>query len=505
MERSPPATGFYPANLRSALSTDELIRRPSRPPDHDSENHALIVLMNELATKPQRILQRLADSALALCSAQSAGISLLDEGQKRFYWPAIAGVWASHVGGGTPREFGPCGTVLDRNVPLIFSHPELDFPYFADVMPCVEEALLVPFYVSGKAVGTIWVVAHDKSKRFDSEDLRVMNSLSMFAANAYQTLLSLNSAQHIASMVDSSNDAIVSKRLDGTITSWNAAAQRLFGYTPDEIIGQNIMILIPSDRQDEERMIIECIGRDERIERYETIRRRKDGSLVPISLTISPIKNSDGEIVGVSKIAHDISDRRRKEEHIALLSREVNHRAKNLLALVQATVHLAKGDTAAELKASIEGRIQALANVHGQLTLSQGAGADIRSLISEELLPFRQAEARVALVGPSLIVKPKPAQTLAMVVHELTTNAVKYGALSISSGRLGVEWSHANGKLILVWTETNGPTVDPPSRRGFGTMAIEQLLSGELNGDVNFDWKREGLVCKLTLESATEI
>jgi PAS domain S-box-containing protein len=501
MEKSAPvATGRSP-DLRSVLSADELNRRPSRPADHASENCALIALAGELAATPERILQKLADAALKLCRAQSAGISLLDEGQERFYWPAIAGRWAPHVGGGTPRDFGPCGTVLDRNAPLIFSHPEQDFPYFGDVMPSVEEALLVPFYVKGEAVGTIWVVIHDKSRRFDNEDLRLITSLSVFTAAAYQNLLSLNAALDIASIVECSNDAIVSKRLDGVITTWNPAAQRLFGYTAAEIIGQPITILIPPDRQDEERSIIERIGRDERIEHYETIRRRKDGSLFPTSLTISPIKNNKGEITGASKIARDISDRKQKEDHIALLSREVDHRAKNLLTLVQATVHLAKGETPNELKAAIEGRIQALANVHGQLALSK-AGVDIRSLVTEELLPFRQPEApRVEIIGPSLIVKPHQAQALAMAVHELTTNAVKYGALSVIGGRLRVEWSHANERLVVLWAESNGPVVKPPSRRGFGTLAIEQLLQNEL-GEVHFDWRPQGLVCQLTLESA---
>ena len=156
----------------------------------------------------------------------------------------------------------------------------------------------------------------------------------------------------------------------------------------EEIIGQPITILIPPDRQDEERSIIERIRRGERIDHYETIRRRKDGSLVPISLTVSPVKNGDGKIIGASKIARDISERKQKEEHIALLSREIDHRSKNLLALVQATVHLAQGDTPDALKKAIAGRIQALANVHAMLAQSHWAGADIRSLVAEELAPY---------------------------------------------------------------------------------------------------------------------
>jgi PAS domain S-box-containing protein len=333
--------------LQSMLSTAELSRRPSRPPDHAAENRAMVALARELATSPEGILQKLAETALALCGAHSAGLSLLEDGDRKrnFHWRAIAGAWAPHLNGGTPREFGPCGTVLDRNVALMCSHPERDFPYFGDVQPLLEEALLIPFYVNGEAVGTIWVVSHDKHRRFDAEDLRVMTNLSIFAAAAYQTSLSLNAAQRIIAIVESSDDAIISKDLNGVITSWNRGAERLFGYTAEEVIGKPVTILMPPDRRDEEPPILERIRRGERIEHYETVRRRKYGGDVDISLSVSPIKNAHGIVVGASKIARDISDRKRSEAQITILAREAEHRAKNVLATVQATVHLSQSDT----------------------------------------------------------------------------------------------------------------------------------------------------------------
>jgi PAS domain-containing protein len=178
--------------LKSVISTSELSRRPSRPPDYAAENRALVALAQEMAASPEGILQKLADTALTLCRAHSAGFSLLEEGdQKRnFHWRAIAGKWAPHLGGGTPRNFGPCGTVLDRNTALLFSRPERDFPYLGEVTPLLEDGLLI--YVDGEDVGTIWVIAHDETRRFDAEDLRVMTNLGKFAAAAYQTVLSLN-------------------------------------------------------------------------------------------------------------------------------------------------------------------------------------------------------------------------------------------------------------------------------------------------------------------------
>jgi len=174
--------------LEAVIATAELNRRTARPPDYVAENNALIALAQGMVTSPDRILQRLAETALTLCHAGSSGISLLDADGAHFHWPAVTGSWAAHVGGGTPREYGPCGTVLDRNAPQLMSRPQRHFGYLDAVTPGIEEALLVPFYMDGKAVGTIWVIAHDPDFRFEAEDLRVMTNLATFAAAAYQTL-----------------------------------------------------------------------------------------------------------------------------------------------------------------------------------------------------------------------------------------------------------------------------------------------------------------------------
>jgi signal transduction histidine kinase len=174
--------------LEAVIFTAELTRRTGRVPDHRAENIALIALAQEMVTSHDRILQKLAETALTLCHAGSSGVSLLDRDGSKFYWPAVTGSLAPHVGGGTPREFGPCGTVLDRNAAQLMSHPERHFSYLEPLAPSIEEVLLVPFYIDGKAVGTIWIVAHDPQVRFDAEDLRIMTNLAAFAAAAYQSL-----------------------------------------------------------------------------------------------------------------------------------------------------------------------------------------------------------------------------------------------------------------------------------------------------------------------------
>jgi len=183
--------------LESILCTEELNRRPTRPPDYETENRALAALAQGLAESPRRILQRLANQILETLQSDSAGLSLLttEDGGKRFYWPAIAGMWKPHIGGGTPRDFGPCGDVLDRNAPLLFRHFERRYTYFLPVTPPVEECLLVPFYVEGKAVGTIWAISHDDRRKFDVEDMRQLVSLGRFASSAYQAVMSLNALQ----------------------------------------------------------------------------------------------------------------------------------------------------------------------------------------------------------------------------------------------------------------------------------------------------------------------
>src|SRR5262252_4755983 len=186
-------------SLESILCTEELQRRPSRPPDNEKENRALVKLVSALADSPSTIFHTLAETIRDITQCDSAGLSLLTRDGKtphvdgqRFYWPAICGMWNPHVGGGTPRNFGPCGDVLDQNRTLLFTHFERRYPYLMPVIPAAEECLLVPFYVAGKAVGTIWAIMHSDRRKFDAEDDRVMGSLGKFASSAYQALVRID-------------------------------------------------------------------------------------------------------------------------------------------------------------------------------------------------------------------------------------------------------------------------------------------------------------------------
>jgi PAS domain S-box-containing protein len=226
---------------------------------------------------------------------------------------------------------------------------------------------------------------------------------------------------------------------------------------------------------------------------------RPDGSRGIALVDIEAVTDSDGNIVGAVNCFQDITERKQAEERETMLAREVDHRAKNLLALVQATVHLTHADTVQDFKAAIEGRLQALSNAHTLLAQSRWAGANLHTLVKEELAPYHlEGTSRAHINGPELALEAKSAQTIAMVLHELTTNAVKYGALSVPSGRLLVEWSRGETQLVIRWSEAGGPPVKPPSRQGFGTGVVGRVVD-DLEGKLQFDWNPAGLACEIII------
>ncbi|MGB6543533.1 MAG: HWE histidine kinase domain-containing protein [Xanthobacteraceae bacterium] len=232
----------------------------------------------------------------------------------------------------------------------------------------------------------------------------------------------------------------------------------------------------------------------------EAVVERPDGTRVPFMAFPSILRDATGEVVGAVNMFVDITERKRSEEQISILAREAEHRAKNVLAIVQATVHLSQSDTAAGLKHAIEGRIRALANVHRLFVESRWSGAELRCVVSQELSPYCQdGETRVWIDGPAVLLEPETAQTIAVALHELATNAAKYGALSVPTGKVRIEWSRAlDGKVVLRWTEADGPPTSPPTRRGFGTRVMEGMI-GQMNGDIRFDWRIEGLACEIAI------
>src|SRR5213075_489559 len=205
-----------------------------------------------------------------------------------------------------------------------------------------------------------------------------------------------------------------------------------------------------------------------------------------------------GHVVRVSGVTIDITERKRAEERQNLLAREVDHRAKNALALAQSIVRLTRGENVKSYIRSVEGRITALARVHTVLSLSSWQGAEIGKLITEELAPYSTGE-QIELRGAEVQLQPATAQTVALALHELVTNSAKYGALSALTGRLSVSWAIEAGILDIVWTETGGPRVEKPATRGFGTRSVIASIESQLGGKAEFDWRAEGLICRLSV------
>jgi PAS domain S-box-containing protein len=318
------------------------------------------------------------------------------------------------------------------------------------------------------------------------------------------------SAQMLAAIVESSDDAIVSKDLNGIIASWNAGAEQLFGYKAEEAIGKPILMLIPTGRHNEEPEILARIRRGERIDHYETIRRRKDGSLVEISLTVSPIRDGSGKVVGASKIARDITERRRVEEQRRLLLKEMSHRVKNLFSLAGSIVEISArhAETPQEMARSVRARLGALSRAH-QLTLpSLRAAGDraeeatsLEDLLRTVVEPYLDAETKqqIEFHGPAVEIGAKAVTGLSLLLHEFTTNAAKYGALSSAGGQLSVEWRVENGHVRMVWRESGGPPIaGEPEDEGFGSL-MTNATAAQFGAAISRDWQPGGLVITLEL------
>lgn len=535
---------------------------------------------------------------------------------------------------------------------------------------------------SGEVHGGLFF-GHDQPGVFTAESEEIVAGIAAHAAIAIDnarlhkaTVFEIeerrraeHSQRHLASIIESSDDAIASKDLNGTIISWNAGAERLFGYPAAEIIGKPVTVLIPDDHLDEEPGIIERIRRGERIDHYETIRRRRDGTLIDVSLSVSPVMDAEGRVVAASKIARDISERRRAEtsllqraeeqaalyqftdelyraeglatvyeaaldaiqralscrrasillfdshdvmrfvawrglsdgyrqavdghspwtadardarpitiEDVAasalpeplmttigresigalafiplesrgrvigkfmtyyegphrftaneielavtiarqlsfaierkhseaqrdLLVAELSHRVKNTLSTVISIAQqsFARSASADDARSSFQARIRALAQTHGRLAEANWAGVSLETLILDVLAPYEN-DGNLTVVGPAVSLDPRTALTLGMAIHELATNAAKYGALSVKGGSVRVTWGiDADRRLRLKWSEAGGPKTAPPTRTGFGRLLLERALASDLKGEVTMDFAESGLDCAIALPLA---
>jgi PAS domain S-box-containing protein len=315
----------------------------------------------------------------------------------------------------------------------------------------------------------------------------------------------------LAAIVETSSDAILSRTVDGTITSWNAAAERTFGYTATEAIGRDIAMLVPPDRVDEFAQIRQGLEAGAPVAPFETVRLTKDGRRLDVSIAVSRLTNADGGLVGAAIITRDISERRRAEERQKLLLAELSHRVKNTLATVLSIANqtLSRAESLNEFSRSFRGRIQALAAAHSLLTAVNWEVAALRVLVEQALQPYASSDrSNLRISGDEVLLRPSAALTFSLVLHELANNAAKYGALQKPGGFVAVDCrvrSNGGRELHLHWAEIGGPPVQPPVRRGFGLELIERSVAHELGGQAVLEYRIEGVFCEITVPLADSV
>jgi PAS domain S-box-containing protein len=467
----------------------------------------------------ESLYRRVLDAAINLMSANMGSLQRFDPELRelrllawRGFHPDSAAFWERVH----PESASTCGAALSIGHRVLVPDVELsDSMAGTDDLDAyrrsgVRAAQSTPLVSrSGKLLGMIsthWGEPHQPMER----ELRLFDVLARQAADLIertQVEAALRESEQrlrwLASIVESSEDAIVSRDIAGIITTWNKGAERLFGYTSDEVVGKPIMTLIPPDRRVEERAFLERINRGARIENYETVRQRKDGGLVNVSLTVSPVRNAEGMIVGASKIARDITQRKRAESREKMLRAELDHRVKNALASVAMIATSSRHDRSSidEFARSLDGRIQSMAAVHTLLNQKGRHGVALAAVVRDQLASYA-AEANITIRGTELMLTPAASQAMGMVLHELATNAAKYGALSVPTGQVSVSWeSRQNGNaaadLIFEWRELGGPSPAAWIKSGYGIRLIRELVPYELGGTADLVFAPDGVSCRI--------
>lgn len=377
-----------------AMTEQWLSSREPRPCNHARENAALLALADEMAQRPDNVLNLLCELVLEVCGADSAGVSLLDGDNDQFVWPAVAGAWAPFVNGAMPRSASPCGKVLEHDQILIFRDVIAQFPAAAQAQPEIDEIMLAPFHREGVPIGTVWAISHTPGQQFDSEDRRVLANIARFAAAAYQM----------------------------------AGAQQ---------------------------------------------------------------------------------SARLAQKQLSITNRELGHRLKNMLSMVMAVVGqtLKRQQDQSQVKV-LQRRLEALGAAQNVLIDQETSSASIQAIAQSVVGVLGQSE-RVGIEGPPLTLGPRSALGCSLIVHELCTNAIKYGALSKERGRVALSWAVSEGAkesaLVLQWQESGGPKVTKPRRSGLGTRLISMGLLGA--GETRIDYDPYGLRVELTasLHEATTL
>jgi PAS domain S-box-containing protein len=282
------------------------------------------------------------------------------------------------------------------------------------------------------------------------------------------------------------------------IAAWDEGQYRIFGVDPNSFVPtpENVRPLIyPDDLPGLLQAFRECT-KDSKTVQMDFRVRRPNGEVRWCIGAAAASFDGQNRLIRLSGVTVDISDRKRAEERLMMLAEEVDHRARNVVAVVQSIMRLTRADSIEEYLAALDGRIRALSIAHKLLATSRWEGADLGRLVEEEVAPYQVRDAeKISASGPAVLLPPATAQTIALALHELVTNAAKYGSLSTESGHVKLTWQVQPGKLQLNWVESGGPRIKQPNRRGYGMRVVKAGIEGQLGGLVGFDWQPDGLRC----------
>lgn len=345
--------------------------------------------------------------------------------------------------------------------------------------------------------GIRWIAATGEAM-LDQEDTPLRLIGANYDVTEFKTAAETNA--QLAAVIQSSQDAVMSMGVDGIVRTWNPGAEALFGYSAEEIVGKPIQALYPEGGQEEHESLYAGLSEGQRLRR-DVVRRHKDGHLIDVNINVSPMYSAGGRLSGFSSIVRDISERKEQEAHLRLVMRELSHRSKNLLAVIQAMARqTARSSTdLEEFEKNYSQRLQALSASQDLIVHQNWHGAPLAELLRSILVPFADdVDTRIDLDGPDINVNPTAAQNLALSIHELATNASKYGALSVPSGRVSLTWAvlrsdKGDDRIRIMWVERGGPPVKEPRRKGFGHIVIKKMIAQALDADVDLAFAPDGV------------
>jgi PAS domain S-box-containing protein len=492
-------------------------RAPAPPvPWTEEERLASLRSYRILDTPPEPAFDEIARIAALICKAPIAVVNLIES--ERQFFKAEIGLGVRE----TPRDVSFCAQAILQRELFVVPDTTKD-PRFSS-NPLVTGAPHLRFYAGalletpeGLPIGTVCVLDHEPRPegitQEQGEMLRALARAAMTQIELRRSSDALAASEKInRTITENAAEALFMMDAGGRVTFMNPAAERLFGWSAEELHGQVLHDAVHDHHVDgspypaHQCPLVRALSTGEVMRDHEDVFFRKDGSAVPVICSNAPIRNGE-TIVGAVIAAHDISDRKRAEERQHLLVRELHHRVKNTLATVQAIAGstMRSAGSMEEFRDSFAQRLMSLGKTHTLLTENAWGGALLEDLLRLELDPYDDdTGARVKLAGPSTQLPAELSVPLGMAFHELTTNAVKYGALSVFGGQVEVAWTVQAGaaerRLRLTWQERNGPAVQQPERRGFGSQLLQRVLGTQLNGEVRIDYAPEGV--RVLIEAA---